>query len=108
MTTNFFVKKIRKWIFVLQQLYSIVTTYLGSKIYTGVLARRLNDWADRKGAVSDFQMSFRKGRTTTDNILILRTIVDKYLDRKREKIYWIFVDLQKAFDTVIRGALWWK
>jgi hypothetical protein len=23
-----------------------------SKIYTGVLARRLNDWAERKGAVS--------------------------------------------------------
>jgi hypothetical protein len=49
-----------------------------SKICTGVLARRLNDWAERKGAVSEFQMGFRKGRKTTDNIFILRTIVDKY------------------------------
>jgi hypothetical protein len=43
-----------------------------SEIYTGVLARRLNDWAERKGAVSEFQMGFRKGRTTY-NIFILRT-----------------------------------
>jgi hypothetical protein len=27
---------------------------------------------------------------------------------KRGKVYWIFVDLQKAFDTVEREALWWK
>jgi hypothetical protein len=33
-----------------------------SKIYTGVLARRLlNEWAERKGVVSEFQMGFRKG-----------------------------------------------
>jgi hypothetical protein len=57
-----------------------------SKLYTGVLARRLNDWADRKGAVSEFQMGFRKRTTTTDNIFILRTIVDKYLARKRGNI----------------------
>jgi hypothetical protein len=31
-------------------------------------------------------MGFRKGRTTTDNIFILRTIADKYLARKRGKI----------------------
>jgi hypothetical protein len=23
-------------------------------------------------------------------------------------MYWIFVDLQKAFDTVVREVLWWK
>jgi hypothetical protein len=64
--------------------------------------------AERKGAVSEFQMGFRKGKRTTDNTFILRTIVDEYLARERGKIYWIFVDLQKAFDTVIREALWWK
>jgi hypothetical protein len=73
-----------------------------SKIYTGMLAKRLNDCTERKGAVSEFQVGFRKGRRTTDNIFILRTIIDKYLARKRGKIYWIFVHLQKAFDTVIR------
>jgi hypothetical protein len=35
-------------------------------------------------------------------------IIDKYLARKSGKVYWMFVDLQKAFDTVVREALWWK
>jgi hypothetical protein len=49
------------------------TNYRGisllSTIYTGALARRFNDWADRKDAVTEFQMGFRKGRRTTDNSL---------------------------------------
>jgi hypothetical protein len=53
-------------------------------------------------------MGFRKGRRMVDNIFILRTIIGKYLSGKRGKVYWIFVDLQKAFDTVVREALWWK
>jgi hypothetical protein len=43
-------------------------------------------------------MGFGKGRRTVGNIFILRTTIDKYLPRKRGKVYWLFVDLQKAFD----------
>jgi hypothetical protein len=74
----------------------------------GVLARRLNDWIEKRGAVSEYQMEFKKGKRMVDNIFILRSIIDKYLLRKRAKVYWIFVDLQKAFDTVVNEALWWK
>jgi hypothetical protein len=56
-----------------------------SKIYTGVLMRRLDDWVERRGAVSKFQMEFRKGRRSTDNIFILITVIDKHLARKRGK-----------------------
>jgi hypothetical protein len=73
-----------------------------SKVYTGVLARRLNDWTEKRRVISECQMGFRKGRRTVDNIFILRTIIDKYLSRKRGKVYWLFVDPQKAFDTVVR------
>jgi hypothetical protein len=52
--------------------------------------------------------SFRKGRRTTDNIFIIRTIIEKYLAKKRGEVYWMFVDLEKAFNTVVRDALWWK
>jgi hypothetical protein len=71
-----------------------------SKVYTGVLARRLNDWIEKRGFISEYQMGFRKGRRTVDNIFILRTIIDKYLSRKRGKVYWLFIVLQKAFDTI--------
>jgi hypothetical protein len=53
-------------------------------------------------------MGFRESWRTTDNIFIIRTIIDKYLARKRGKVYWMFVDLQKAFDMVVRKALWQK
>jgi hypothetical protein len=53
-------------------------------------------------------MGFRKGSRTADNIFILRTVRDKYLSQKRGKVYWLFVNLQKAFDTVVREALWWE
>jgi hypothetical protein len=51
-------------------------------------------------------MGFRKGRRTVDNIFVLRTTIDKYFSRKRDEVYWLFVDLQKAFDTVVREVLW--
>jgi hypothetical protein len=79
-----------------------------SKVYKGVLVRRLNNWIEKKGAISECQMGFRKGWRMVDNIFILRTIIDKYLSWKRSKVYWLFVDLQKAFDTIVREALWWK
>jgi hypothetical protein len=79
-----------------------------SKVHTGVLAGRLNVWIEKRGAISECQMGFRKERRMIDNIFILRTIMDKYLSRKRSKVYWIFADLQKAFDTIVREALLWK
>jgi hypothetical protein len=50
-----------------------------SKVYTGVLVRRLNEWMEKRGVISECQMGFRKGRRTVDNIFILRTIIDKCL-----------------------------
>jgi hypothetical protein len=47
-----------------------------------------------------------EGRCTLHKIYSSTT--DKYLSRKRGKVYWLFVDLQKAFNTVVREALWWK
>jgi hypothetical protein len=85
---------------------SLLSTIL--KVYTGVLVRILNDWIEKRSAISECQMGFRKQRRTINNIFILRTIIDKYLSRKIGTVYWIFVDLQKAFDTVVRDAFWWK
>jgi hypothetical protein len=58
-----------------------------SKVYTGVPARRLNDWLEKTDAISECQMEFRKGRRTVNNIFILRIMTDKYLSRKTGKVY---------------------
>jgi hypothetical protein len=43
-----------------------------------------------------------------DNIFIIRTVIGKYLRNKRGRLFWLSVDLQKIFDTVVRDALWWQ
>ena len=46
------------------------------------------------------------GRGTTDVILILRQIQEKYIE-KNSNIYFAFFDLEKTFDRVSRSDLWW-
>lgn len=46
------------------------------------------------------------GRGTTYAIFILKQLQEKYLHKKK-KIYFTFVDVQKAFDCVPHTVLWW-
>jgi hypothetical protein len=46
-------------------------------------------------------MRFMKGGRTTENIFILRKIIDKFLRTRRNEVCWLFLDLQKASDTVV-------
>ena len=50
---------------------------------------------------------FRDKRSTTDAIFILHSVIQKILSRK-SKLFCIFIDYEKAFDTVIRDSLWVK
>ena len=43
-------------------------------------------------------VSYQKNRTS-DHVLTLRTLVDKYVDGPREKIYACFADFKRAFDS---------
>ena len=46
------------------------------------------------------------GRGTTDAIFILGQLQEKHL-AKNKKLYFAFVDLEKAFDHVPRKVIWW-
>jgi len=39
---------------------------------------------------------------------MIKTSVDKYLRAKRGRLYWCFVDFEKAFVSSNRVALWFK
>ena len=43
---------------------------------------------------------------TTDAIFILRQLQEKHL-AKNKKLYFALVDLEKAFDRVLRKVIWW-
>ena len=52
----------------------------------------------------DMQFGFMPGRGTTDAIFILRQMQEKYLG-KNKKLYFAFVDLEKAFDRLPREVI---
>jgi len=56
--------------------------------------------------IDDMQFGFRKGKGTTDAILIVRQMQEKFR-AKGKKLYFSFVDLEKAFDTVSRDVVRW-
>ena len=78
-----------------------------SKLFTGILDKRIIDWAEENNVISDSQFGFRRGRSTTDAIFLLQSLIQKVLSQKG-RLYCAFVDLQKAFDSVYLNGLWFK
>jgi hypothetical protein len=55
-----------------------------------------------------FQTGFTNGRRIVDNIFIIKASVDKYLEAKRGRLYWCFVNFEKTFYSINREALKFK
>ena len=78
-----------------------------SKIFTGILNRRLYEWAEDNDKINVEQAGFRKSHSTIDHIYTLHSMISNCLyGRRRSKFYVCFVDFKKAFDTVRRDRLW--
>ena len=56
--------------------------------------------------IDSMQFGFMPGRGTTDPIFILRQLHEKYSEKKKD-LYFLFIDLEKAFDRVPRSVIWW-
>jgi hypothetical protein len=57
------------------------------KIYSGMLAGGLRDWLINNRILSKFHAGFVINKRTTDNIFVIKSIIDKYLKVKRGRIY---------------------
>ena len=42
---------------------------------------------------------------TSDHILLLQTIIEKVVKKNKRKLYAVFIDFKKAYDTVDRRKL---
>ncbi|RUA06843.1 MAG: hypothetical protein DSY43_01110, partial [Gammaproteobacteria bacterium] len=82
---------------------SLTSTF--SKIFTHVLNKRLQVWAEENEVIWEGQAGFRRGYSTIDNIFVLHSVIQKYLARHK-KVYIAFVDYKKAFDMIDRTILW--
>ena len=72
------------------------------KLVEHVLERQIRKMVD----IDEMQFGFVSGRSATDAVFIVRQLQEKYLAIKKP-LFFVFVDLEKAFDRVPRKVIWW-
>ncbi|MCG7879466.1 MAG: reverse transcriptase family protein [Candidatus Thiodiazotropha endolucinida] len=77
------------------------------KVFTAIINNRLNKFSDKHGLIHWEQAGFRKNFSTTDNLFVLKSLID-FVQSQKKKLYCCFIDFQQAFDTVWRAGLWRK
>jgi hypothetical protein len=76
-------------------------------MFTTILNKRIELLCDDNAKISDAQFGFRKGCSTVDAIYILMSVVQHVL-YENKRLYVVYVDLLKCFDSIYRNALWLK
>ena len=74
-----------------------------NKIAMSIILRRLQFWYEKQ--LTDHQYGFRRNRGTTDGIFVTKR-VQQISNRKKQALYFLFVDLSAAFDHVVTSWLW--
>lgn len=77
-----------------------------TKLFTTIIYNRLNDWAEENTILNENQSGFRRNRGPMDNIFSLTAIAHIYLRLRKSRLYAIFVDFKKAFDSILHLLLW--
>ena len=78
-----------------------------SKLFLGILNTRLTKFCNKMGIIPPNQLGYQKGCRTSDHILTLKNIIDKYI-LKGKQLFSCFVDFKSAFDTVWRDGMLFK
>ena len=71
------------------------------QLWERIIDQRLRDIV----SISDGQFGFKSGVGTTDAICVTRTLCEKYRESNKP-LDMVFVDLEKAYDTVPLEVLW--
>ena len=77
------------------------------KLFTSVINQRLITWSTANEISTDAQFGFKAGHSIIDAIFNLQNLIKKRVKNKK-RLYYAFIDLQRAFDSVYRNALWYK
>ena len=77
------------------------------KLFCKIVNSRLTKWAEENDLMYEEQAGFTKGKSTIDQVFILQTIIQKYLDKKKGRCYNVFIDFSKAFDSIPHSHLFY-
>ena len=81
----------------------IMLLSIPSKVLTRIILERLKEALDKR--LRTEQAGFRQDRSCTDHIATLRIIIEQSIEWQ-SPLYTIFVDFEKAFDSVDRETIW--
>ena len=84
-----------------------LTSCLG-KMFNKALNNRLQDDIDSNSKLIDTQAAYRHKFSTTDQIFIFNSLLNKYVKTGKRKLYVCFVDFRKAFDNIWHTGLLYK
>ena len=70
-----------------------------------VIERIVERLVREKVNIDNMQFGFMSGHGTTEAIFLVTQLQEKYLVKKI-KLYFAFVDLEKAFDKVPQDVVW--
>ena len=73
------------------------------KVLAKIIQRRLQQVAETE--LPESQCGFREGRGCTDMVFMIRQLLEKAHEHN-SKVFFTFVDLRKAYDSVPRDGLW--
>ena len=77
------------------------------KLFTSIINNRLQKYAERYNIINWTQAGFRKGYSTSDNLFLIKSLID-ILQSQKKKLYCCFIGFKQAFDNVWRVGLWHK
>ena len=77
-----------------------------SKIYSSLLNNRIIKYLNHTNKIADEQNGFRKGRSCSDHIFSLDTVLRSLV--KDKPVFAAFVDFKKAFDCINKNFLFFK
>ena len=74
-----------------------------SRLYGKIIKYYLEE--EYKNKEYEIQAGFRSGRSTVDNVFVVKQLIEK-TNYMKQQVHFSFVDLEKAYDTVPLNKLW--
>ena len=75
------------------------------KIFSNIIFDRITRWVEEFNILGESQNGFRRERAPVDNMFILQAMAQKYISKPGGRFYVLYVDFEKAFDSILHYKL---